>query len=253
MATLGVRLASARRMRGMTQTELAVALGDRYSQSMISQVETGRSILLLDGLINAAQELHVSTDYLLGLTDDPTPTQPVPAMMVAGPDPELVRIPREDEVPERTRSSLVRATLETFPFPRALFEVNHIDPKNARIIQVQGQSMYPSMPDGTLILVDYGSSALKNGYCYVVEINKLLLVRRLRQNAEGEYSWTSDFRSVTDAGADNWYSTLWYVLNRSSGDWEKNQSNWEPVEHRSEFIVWGQVRWWTVMAPEDGE
>ena len=73
MTTLGARLAHARRLKGLTQTELAVALGDRYSQSMISQVERGKSSLLVDGLIGAAQELDVSVDYLLGLTDSPNP------------------------------------------------------------------------------------------------------------------------------------------------------------------------------------
>ena len=58
----------------MTQTDLAVALGERYSQSMISQVERGRSSLLLDGLVAAANELNVSADYLLGLSDDPKPS-----------------------------------------------------------------------------------------------------------------------------------------------------------------------------------
>ena len=66
-------MAAARRRAGLAQVELAVALGDRYNQPMISMVERSRSSLLLDGAVKAAKELGVSLDYLTGLTDDPTP------------------------------------------------------------------------------------------------------------------------------------------------------------------------------------
>ena len=70
---LGERLVELRKRAGLTQTELAVALGDRYTGSMISMVEHNHSGLLLDGATKAAQVLNVSLDYLVGLTDDPTP------------------------------------------------------------------------------------------------------------------------------------------------------------------------------------
>ena len=70
---IGERLADARRRKGLTLADLAIALGDRYDHSVLSRVEANKSSLRLDGLIRAALELGVSTDYLLGLTDDPTP------------------------------------------------------------------------------------------------------------------------------------------------------------------------------------
>ena len=70
---VGERLAACRKRAGMTQVELAVELGDRYSGSMISNVERSRSNLLLDGAVAAARVLGVSLDYLTGLTDDPAP------------------------------------------------------------------------------------------------------------------------------------------------------------------------------------
>ena len=69
---IGDRLATARKKKGLTQIELAEALGGRYNQQMISHVERDRSTLRVDGLVNAAKVLNVSTDYLLGFTDDPT-------------------------------------------------------------------------------------------------------------------------------------------------------------------------------------
>ena len=50
-----------------------MAVGDRYDQPMISHVEAGRKSLRFEGLVNAAKELEISTDYLVGLTDAPTP------------------------------------------------------------------------------------------------------------------------------------------------------------------------------------
>ena len=41
---------------------------------MISHVESGHSSLLLDGAAEAGRKLGVSLDYLVGLTDDPTPS-----------------------------------------------------------------------------------------------------------------------------------------------------------------------------------
>ena len=70
MRFLAERLAESRRRAGLKQVELAVALGGRYGASMISNVETGRSALLLDGARKAAKTLDVSIDYLVGLTDD---------------------------------------------------------------------------------------------------------------------------------------------------------------------------------------
>ena len=70
---LGVRLAESRKRAGWSQHQLAIELGGRYDQSVISAVENKRSSLRLTGAVKAAQVLDVSLDYLLGLTDDPTP------------------------------------------------------------------------------------------------------------------------------------------------------------------------------------
>ena len=51
---LAKRLRKMRRSAGLTQIELAVAMGDRYDNTMISHVETGRSGLVGDGLARAA-------------------------------------------------------------------------------------------------------------------------------------------------------------------------------------------------------
>ena len=70
---IGKRLAESRKRVGLSQHRLAVELGERYSQPMISMVESDRKALRFDGMVQAARILEISTDYLAGLTDDPTP------------------------------------------------------------------------------------------------------------------------------------------------------------------------------------
>ena len=68
--TFGDRLKRSRKRAGLTQGELADAMGGRYDRSMISHVESGRVGMVLDGLAIAARTLNVSTDYLLGLSEE---------------------------------------------------------------------------------------------------------------------------------------------------------------------------------------
>ena len=70
---LGERLREARERAGRQQIDVAVAL-NRH-RTLINKVEQGNSSLSVEGLAKAAVELGVSADYLLGLTDDPTPKE----------------------------------------------------------------------------------------------------------------------------------------------------------------------------------
>ena len=86
----GERLAKARKQADLRQVDLAVALGDRYDQSIISHVESGHSALLLDGAVIAVLKLGVSLDYLVGLMDDPTPSA---ELSIAEITPEIRQLP----------------------------------------------------------------------------------------------------------------------------------------------------------------
>ena len=69
---LGERLREARKRAGRLQIDVAIAL-DKH-RTLINKVEQGNSSLSVEALAKAAAELGVSADYLLGLTDDPTPS-----------------------------------------------------------------------------------------------------------------------------------------------------------------------------------
>ena len=68
--TLGQRIALIREKRGLTQSDVAELTGLKIQN--ISRLETdAREHARSDTLIRLAQALDVSTDYLLGLTDEP--------------------------------------------------------------------------------------------------------------------------------------------------------------------------------------
>ena len=211
---LGERLAASRRRRGIGQGALAAAMGARYDAPMISNVEAGRRSLRLDGLANAARELGVSADYLLGLTDDPAPADR------RGPDPDGTDGDREhlDLLPEVAAAAGGGAAIydetvtATVPFRREWLRRHRIDPRTASVIGVRGESMEPTLPDGCSIIVDRGRRDLRPGRIYVMRTEEGLVVKRVRHNAQG-----------------------WWLMS--------DNPRWAPLLLTEETDVIGEVRW----------
>nr|WP_325259761.1 helix-turn-helix transcriptional regulator [uncultured Oscillibacter sp.] len=66
---LGDRLCELRNIQSVSQMQLANALG--LTQNAIAMMERGYRGTTLEKLVLLAEYFHVSTDYLLGVTDDP--------------------------------------------------------------------------------------------------------------------------------------------------------------------------------------
>lgn len=67
----GKRLREVRKARGETQASVGAVLGG--TATLISDLEKGRRTTTLEKLTELAQYYNISTDYLLGLTDEPRP------------------------------------------------------------------------------------------------------------------------------------------------------------------------------------
>ena len=65
----------------MKQIDLAVAMGDGMSQSMISMIETGRLLPSFGRATQAARALGVSLDWIAGLTDDHRPAAEISSLL----------------------------------------------------------------------------------------------------------------------------------------------------------------------------
>ena len=156
----------------MSQGQLAVALGPRYDQSMISHVEAGRSKLAVDGLTTAALVLGVSLDYLLGLTDNPSPAMSLSQdTSTFVPDaPDIVRVPLV-ATPTGMETPYDLAVKDRLPFRRQWLEDRGIDPENCQLMTVRGDWMAPTLPDKCTILVDLRCDEFRDGRIFVVETN----------------------------------------------------------------------------------
>jgi transcriptional regulator with XRE-family HTH domain len=67
------RLKALRKAARITQVELAKALG--VTQGLIQHLENGTRFGSIETLISIAEFFHVTTDYLLGFSDDPHKTE----------------------------------------------------------------------------------------------------------------------------------------------------------------------------------
>ena len=71
MSVFAKRLKEMRESKGLTRKELGKASG--VDPSLISRYESGERSPTADNLLKIAKTLECSTDYLLGLTDNPQP------------------------------------------------------------------------------------------------------------------------------------------------------------------------------------
>lgn len=67
---LSDRVFQLRKKAELTQEDLGEVLG--LTHKSISTIESGKRKTTIDKLVLLAEYFHVSTDYLLGITDDPT-------------------------------------------------------------------------------------------------------------------------------------------------------------------------------------
>ena len=118
----------------LSQVDLAVGMGDRYDQTMISHVESGRSGLVADGIAHAALVLNTSADYLLRLTDDPTPARD---QEDKSPTVDIVAVNREAVLAGNGGGSTVVAGQGGYSFSRSRLEDEGIDPAHASVFRVR--------------------------------------------------------------------------------------------------------------------
>ena len=237
---LGQRLAESRKRAGLKQVELATALGKRYDHTVISAVEHNRSSLRLDGLTQAAHVLKVSVDYLLGLTDDPTPsvereetldqlrTQvdelsakllPEPAFPAAEllhqeADPELAWVGKYGVLGSAGPGAFVDSehVVKQIGFRRDWLRKKGLNPAKCSVIDVHGYSMEPTLHHGAMILIDHQRTRRLENRIFAVRSDDGPLIKRLMH--------------------DNHH---WLLVS--------DNKEYKPVKWPREAVVIGQVMW----------
>ena len=232
---------------------------------MISQIERGRSGISSDGLANAALELEVSADYLLGLTDDPAPVSPshhvdhIPDSghlhmqeEGTGYSTDIVHIPQVAGISASNLGNVALSELKDFPVSQAFLADLQINPAQARTVKIHGQSMYPALPGGSVALVDLGRKWLKHNLICLIIINfnspdTTYEVRRLMGEDSRDFQWHTDFYlDLTDHGipslARSWRREMWHEETRANLIRSRDLSMFAPTIPNSEVAVVGHIR-----------
>ena len=202
---------ASRRRAGLKQVELAAALGERYSHSVISEVEHNRFSLRLDGAVRAAEELGVSLDYLVGLTDDSTPAAELSSRLETlsgqrtvepeSPDKVLPFIPAdasgsvggEFDPVRRYECDDIRLAAGSHSFAdielvagevrfrRDWLRAHNLRAADLALLDAAGNSMEPTIRDGDSVLVDESRTEPVHGRIFALSTTDGPLVKRLRR------------------------------------------------------------------------
>ena len=81
--SIGQRIVKSRESRGWKQKELATAAS--IPAPTLNRIERGQQSIFAERVVTLARALGVSSDYLLGLTEDPTPPTKRPRPRKAAP------------------------------------------------------------------------------------------------------------------------------------------------------------------------
>ncbi len=207
MGIIGHRLRTTRKLQRLSQTQLAEMTGTSCSQ--ISGVELDQSGTSLCTAIALAQALRVSLDYLVGRVDEPTPTREIACDLKT----KIARIrdledghaePLDPNWHEHVGIDEVDTTVgadstvgdekitRRLKFPYPWLRKHGLRAHMCRVVRVAGEAMEPTVPDGSAILIDAGSTERRDGRIFVVRIRDELLVRRLVQDPEAGWLLFSD-------------------------------------------------------------
>ena len=77
-------------------------------------------------------------------------------------------------------------------FQRSWLDRHGLDPTQCTVINVSGESMEPTLPEGSKILVDYSQLRQRQGRIYVVRTSEGLVVKRAEKDGKGLWMLASD-------------------------------------------------------------
>ena len=207
MRMSGERLRAARRGRGLSQTDLG-RLADT-SVSHISQLEHEKSGTSIRTALATAQALNVSVEYLVGWVDDPRPAgellvqlSKLAARRLDGEaeDREGLEADAEDFVGVNEIRASAGAGAEVMSeritdrvkFRRPWMRKHGLHGEQCRIVKVTGESMEPTLPEGSSILVDTGRREPRDGRIFVIRVEDRIVVKRLVRHPVGGWLIQSD-------------------------------------------------------------
>ena len=153
---LGERLRFLRERSGLSQARLAALIGEGYSQSMVSNLETNDEVNWRWQIaIKVCDILRTNMGYLAGHTDYDGPPDPFHSTGA-----EVYATPEKVDFEEGQGVDIpLKEWMDFMGF----------DPEMSSLRPVRGHSMHPTIPEGSWILVDQRQKRLKPGSIYMFE------------------------------------------------------------------------------------
>lgn len=160
-----------RQRKGRTQKDVAVHLG--VDRTTYVKYETGASAPNNEMLVQLASYFGVTTDYLLGQSDDPTPRQVKPKR-------KGIKIPVLGRVQAGVPVEAVEHTLD----------YEEITPELAATgeffaLQVRGTSMEPKFSDGDVVIVRKQQTAETGDIVIALTDGDDATIKRIKRTTEG--------------------------------------------------------------------
>lgn len=169
----------------LTQAEFGAKYGIG-NQGYVWQLMNGRRPLNFDVVQKFAGGLGVTIDEI-----SPRLAQQVAnasGLLSLDPDDdEFIAIRRIDVRLSAGRGELVTSEDEKdrLSFRADFLRAAGANPSNTYSVSVKGTSMEPLLPDGSVILINRGSTTIINGKIFAFRLNGELLVKRLYKDADG--------------------------------------------------------------------
>lgn len=212
MSTLQERLAS---LRGdMKDAEFSRKTG--IPSPTLKRYEEGSSPSIAIAT-KIADAFSVSLDWLSGRIDEPALTNVMQLRDVASApsnspqsaverdavigddesDSEMVAIPAYEEVRPAAGPGTVAINQQPtsiIAFDRRWLRDLGVNPSYAKILFAEGDSMYPTIPNGSPMLVDASKIEVRHGCIYVFDLDGDLMVKRIERLPDGTIDLISDNR-----------------------------------------------------------
>lgn len=203
---LGDRIRARLKLLDMSGAELARRAG--VAQPTISSMITGKTRNTLH-LHSIARVLRTTPEYLLGETDDHTLVSGIPDDRVP-PRSETALSTDDDMVPVHMidlsfgmgaaimDTEIFEHQAEALEFPRSWLRM--ITPNSPNMLcwsRGRGDSMYPTIGDGDVVLIDRGQREVYDGdLCWAAYYGNTAVIKRLRPMPDGGVKMLSDNPNV---------------------------------------------------------
>lgn len=185
--TIGVRLKSERQKMLCNQTDFA-ALG---GASKPTQIRYEKGERFPDGnYLALIAEAGADVQYIL-TGNRSTPINPPSAPDLSA---DLIYLP-EYEIHASAGLGQTPATeriVRDIGFKAQFLRDLGATPNQCSVIRADGDSMHPTIPDGSLLVIDHSQASLHDGCIYVLGVADDLLVKRVRRMLDGSIDLISD-------------------------------------------------------------